>query len=101
MDNGCKSSKGKVSGGRTVARLARKHGQTWREIRSSLELTAELIRSELQSNGVFRLPNVGTFRIHQLASRVRRHPRTGEQMQVAPRGVVRFKSSKALSDATA
>lgn len=101
MANGRKSSKGKVSGGRAVARLAREHGQTWRETRSALELTAELIRSELQTHGVFRLRNVGTFRVHALPARIRRNPQTGEQIHVAAKGVVRFKPTKALSDAIA
>lgn len=94
-----KASHGKASGGRTAARLARDYGQTQRETQGALELTASLIRSELQAHGIFRLRNVGTFRVHDLPARMRRNPRTGEQIQVAPRRVVRFKPTKTMADA--
>lgn len=101
MSNDSKPSKGKAFGGRAVARLAREHGQTWRETRSALELASELIRSELKTHGVFRLRNVGTFRVHALPERIRRNPQTGEQIKVAAKNVVRFKPTKSLSDSIA
>ena len=96
-----KSSAPKASCGRTMARLAREHGQARRTVQSALALTAEIIRSELQAHGVFRLRNVGTFRLHELPARIRRNPRTGEMIEVEPRRVVRFKPTQRMASVIA
>lgn len=57
----------------------------------------DTIASHLQRGDEVRIHGFGTFKTAQRAARMGRNPRTGEQVRVAARRVVRFSASSTLS----
>jgi nucleoid DNA-binding protein len=57
----------------------------------------DTIASALQKGDEVRIHGFGAFRTAQRAARVGRNPRTGEQVRVPARRVVRFSASSTLS----
>ena len=59
------------------------------------EYEATIMR-QLEAGGEIRLPNFGTFKMTDRSGRTARNPRTGEDLEIAPRSVVRFVLGKGL-----
>lgn len=59
----------------------------------------ETIAGALQKGDEVRIHGFGAFKTSQRAARVGRNPRTGEQVKVPARRVVRFSASTTLSSA--
>jgi DNA-binding protein HU-beta len=58
----------------------------------------ELARKQLLTNKEFVLPGLGVLRVSARAARVARNPRTGEQVKVPRKNVVRFRAYKELRE---
>ena len=54
----------------------------------------DIIISGLESNGMVKLHNFGTFKLKQKKSRLGRNPKTKEEVMIDDRIVVTFKASK-------
>lgn len=68
-----------------------------REIRSSVDLFIEEIKSALLQRKVIELRGFGTFEIKIRKARPRaRNPKTGESVAVSSRGAVSFRSGREL-----
>lgn len=68
-----------------------------REIRSSVDLFIEEIKSALLQRKVIELRGFGTFEIKIRKARPRaRNPKTGESVAVSSRGTVSFRSGREL-----
>jgi DNA-binding protein HU-beta len=59
----------------------------------------DTISAALQKGDEVRIHGFGAFKTSQRAARVGRNPRTGEQVKVPARRVVRFSASTTLSSA--
>ncbi len=54
----------------------------------------EIIISGLQSNGLVKIHNFGTFKMRKKKSRLGRNPKTKKEVMIEERYVVSFKASK-------
>ena len=54
----------------------------------------DIIINGLETNGMVKLHNFGTFRLKQKKSRIGRNPKTKEEVVIGDRIVVTFKASK-------
>jgi nucleoid DNA-binding protein len=56
----------------------------------------DMIASALSNGEKVVISGFGTFKVHTRPARTGRNPKTGEQVAVGPKKIVRFKSSKHL-----
>jgi DNA-binding protein HU-beta len=61
------------------------------EVKRLVDTLFEKIESELQEGEKVVLSGFGVFSVVNVAERVGRNPRTGEQVKIAPRRTVRFR----------
>ena len=54
----------------------------------------EIIINGLQTNGMVKIHNFGTFKLKQKKSRIGRNPKTKVEVMISDRFVVTFKASK-------
>ena len=54
----------------------------------------EIIINGLQTNGIVKIHNFGTFKLKQKKSRIGRNPKTKVEVMISDRFVVTFKASK-------
>ena len=54
----------------------------------------EIIISGLETNGIVKIHNFGTFKLRQKKSRIGRNPKTKVEVMIGDRFVVTFKASK-------
>ncbi|RYG99981.1 MAG: integration host factor subunit beta [Alphaproteobacteria bacterium] len=67
-----------------------------REVEQIVDLVFNKIVATLRGNGRVELRGFGTFQTVALDSRIRRDPRTGDEVDVAAKRVPRFKPSRKL-----
>ena len=61
-----------------------------------LDAVSKEIKRQLTTNGVAKIPGVGTLKVKVLAERVFRSPRTGQEVQKAARKTVRLAASQGM-----
>ena len=61
------------------------------EVKRLVDTLIEKIESKLQEGEKVVLSGFGVFSVVNVAERVGRNPRTGEQVKIAPRRTVRFR----------
>ena len=81
-----------------VDSIAKKNGFTKRESTEAVETILELIKSTLASGEDVLISGFGKFCAKDKRERKGRNPSTGEDMVLAPRRVVTFKSAGILRD---
>ena len=54
----------------------------------------EIIVNGLESNGIVKIHNFGTFKLRRKKSRIGRNPKTKEEVIISDRNVISFKPSK-------
>lgn len=73
-----------------VGLLADQLGLNGREATDMMEGFFELVQASLARGEDVKLAGFGSFEIHHKGARPGRNPRTGEEVQIVPRRVVRF-----------
>lgn len=63
-----------------------------------LESLNEIAYREVKKNGEFAIPGIGKLVKKQTKARMGRNPKTGEEMKIAAKTVVRFRVAKAAKD---
>ena len=56
----------------------------------------EIIINGLNSKGIVKIHNFGTFKLKRKKSRIGRNPKTKEEFNISSRNVITFKASKIL-----
>ncbi len=79
-----------------ATRLHEEIGLNKREAKEMVELFFESIRSELEMGSPVKLSGFGNFELKDKKERPGRNPKTGEEIPIASRRVVTFKSSQIL-----
>lgn len=64
--------------------------------RAVVEVFVAMLTESLARGDRIELQGFGTFRVDERAARIGRNPRTGEELKIPPKRVVRFKASKAM-----
>jgi DNA-binding protein HU-beta len=64
-----------------------------------LEVIADVALREVKKNGEFTLPGIGKLVKQKRKARIGRNPKTGEQLKIAAKTVVKFRVAKAAKDA--
>lgn len=80
-----------------AAAVAEKAGVTKKQAKEILEILAELAYKHAK-NG-FTLPGIGKLVVRNRAARIGRNPKTGEQIQIPAKRVVKFRVAKACKEA--
>lgn len=80
-----------------AAAIADKAGITKKQAKDILEQLAELAYKHAK-NG-FTLPGIGKLVVRNRAARIGRNPKTGEQIQIPAKRVVKFRVAKACKEA--
>jgi DNA-binding protein HU-beta len=63
-----------------------------------LESLSSIAYREAKKNGEFVIPGIGKLVKKQTKARMGRNPKTGEQMKIAAKTVIRFRVAKAAKD---
>ncbi|HEY3321307.1 MAG TPA: HU family DNA-binding protein [Planctomycetota bacterium] len=78
-------------------KIANETGVEQNVVKQIVQLTLDDIIGVLVSEGRLELRNFGIFEVVQHKARKGRNPRTGADVQVPPRKVVRFTAGKVMS----
>ena len=82
-----------------VNRVAEATGLTQVKAEEAVDRILALIKETLSGQQPVILRRFGSFYVNQKNARIGRNPKTGEEAQIPPRKVVRFKSGKFFRDA--
>ena len=100
-----KASAGKATAGgkeksltELVSALAETTGLTKAKAKEVLEAHAELLVSELKSNGSVQLAGIGKLKMGERAERQGRNPSTGEAITIKASKTVKFSGGKRFKD---
>ena len=74
-----------------VEAIALETGLTKVEARKSVDAFVEIVIRTLKENDKVSLSGMGVFSVMQRSARVGRNPRTGAQVKVAPKRVIKFR----------
>lgn len=74
-----------------VEAVASETGLTKVEARKSVDAFIEIIIRALKENDKVMLSGMGVFSVAQRSARVGRNPRTGAQVKIAPKRVIKFR----------
>jgi integration host factor subunit alpha len=81
-----------------VQAVLENNGYTQKKASETVEIILELIKRSLETSEDVLISGFGKFRVKQKAGRRGRNPATGEDMMLAPRKVVTFRSSGKLRE---
>ncbi len=84
-----------------IANIAETHGLTKVVAKQIFEQVFDDIVASMMSSssdGKFKVPSFGTFKIDERKARIGRNPRNGDPMSIPSKNVLKFKISKTLSD---
>lgn len=76
-------------------------GVSHKDVKKVFETYANLLNSELKSEGEFKLPDIGKFKIVITRERLSRNPTTGQQIKIPPRAKVKFVPIKNIKETVA
>ncbi|MBQ3259660.1 MAG: HU family DNA-binding protein [Alistipes sp.] len=74
-----------------VEAIALETGLTKVEARKSVDAFVEIVIRTLKENDKVSLSGMGVFSVMQRSARVGRNPRTGAQVKIAPKRVIKFR----------
>jgi DNA-binding protein HU-beta len=86
-----------LSKSQIAAALADKAGLTKKQAGEILEIIAQMAYKNAKNT--FTLPGIGKLVLVNRAARIGRNPKTGEQIQIPAKRVVKFRVAKAAKDA--
>ena len=81
-----------------VSALAETTGLTKDKVREVLDAHAELLISELKTNGSVQLAGIGKLKMGERAERQGRNPSTGEAITIKASKTVKFSGGKRFKD---
>lgn len=82
--------------GELVAEVADKAGLTRKEAKAAIEAVVSGIQASLVQGGRVRISGLGVFTVAERKARRGRNLRTGQEIEIPARRVVKFKASKGL-----
>ena len=84
-----------------VKALSEKLATEPKQIQSFLDALAEMATEQTREAGEFMIPGLGKLVKAERKERMGRNPATGEEMKIAAKTAVKFRISKAATDAIA
>jgi nucleoid DNA-binding protein len=81
-----------------INEVALKLDTTKKDAREIVKCVFETISTGLRQNGQVKIQNFGTFECKHLEERVGRNPKTNEEIIIASRNQIYFRSTKALKN---
>ena len=84
--------------GDLVGKIADSANLTKAQATAALNSTLEAISGTLKDGSKVTLVGFGTFSVAKRAARTGRNPRTGKEIKIAAKEVVRFKAGKELAE---
>lgn len=84
-----------------IKALATKTGMSVAQTDNVLARLADITAESILESGEALIPGVGKLELSVRAARTGRNPKTGEEIQIAAKRGVKFKTAKALKDAVA
>jgi len=79
-----------------IASLVAKKGLTRKQAMQAVEATIQTIKDALQRGEKVQLVGFGSFHVRSKRARKGRNPRTGSEITITARRVLKFKPGKAL-----
>jgi integration host factor subunit alpha len=89
---------GTLTKARIVDAAKETNGYTQQKAFETVKIMIELIKSTLETGEDVMISNFGKFCVKKKTKRRGRNPTTGEDLMLAPRKVVRFRSSRKLKE---
>ena len=83
---------------RIIETIAETNGYTHQKAFETVEIVLELIKRTLENGEDVLISNFGKFCVKKKTKRRGRNPATGEDLMLAPRKVVTFRSSRKLRE---
>ena len=74
-----------------VEAIALEAGMSKIEARKSVDAFIDIVLRSLKENDKVSLSGMGVFSVMQRSARVGRNPRTGAQVKIAPKRVIKFR----------
>ncbi len=82
-----------------VSRVAKVAGLTKAQAEKAVNAFMEVVKESLSKGESITLVGFGTFEVVQRAGRKGRNPRTGEEIEIKPTKVPKFRPGKGLKEA--
>lgn len=76
-----------------IAAVAENTGMAKTEAKKAVDAAIEALAAALAAGDRVALPGLGTFNITERGERIGKNPRTGEQITIAAKKVIKFKPS--------
>lgn len=73
-------------------------GATREESKKSVEAIVKVVKEALQNGEKVQLVGFGTWDVHERSARKGRNPKTGAEIDIPAKKVVKFKAGKSLLD---
>lgn len=83
----------------TIEKISSELGTSKKDADALLRNFVDILKTQLQETGEVLLPGFGRLQMHTRPSRVCSNPRTGEQITVPEKSVVKFKQFKKYTQA--
>src|SRR5215216_4041799 len=88
----------KMSKTQLATELAEATGTNRKTASQFIESLGEIAYREAKKNGEFTIPGIGKLVKQQTKARTGRNPKTGEEMKIPAKTVIRFRVAKAAKD---
>lgn len=82
-----------------IASIVAGRGLTKKQAMEAVEATLDIVKDALKKGEKIQLVGFGSFQVRAKRARKGRNPKTGEQITIAARKVLKFKPGKALHQA--
>lgn len=79
-----------------VERIFERTGFSKKEVAKAVDVLFEIIKEAVKRGEKVRVHGFGSFWVKDIASRRRKHPRTGQEIEIASRKAMVFKPSCSL-----
>lgn len=79
-----------------VERVFERTGFSKKEVAKAVDVLFEIIKEAVKKGEKVRVQGFGSFWVKETASRRRRHPKTGQEIEIASRKAMVFKPSCSL-----
>ena len=76
-----------------IAAVAEKSGMAKVDAKKAVDAAIEALAGAMAAGDRVAIPGLGTFNVSERAARTGKNPRTGEQITIAAKKVVKFKPS--------
>lgn len=78
--------------------MAEKTGLSLKDSNNAVDAFVDAFGTAMKKGDRIQMPGMGTFKVEKRSARTARNPRTGQEIKVPAKKVVKFKAAPSLTD---